>query len=247
MAAPGHRRHPGGGPGIEVHFPALPARLHGTAAAVAACHEAPGPSWHGDELGGPDVRDSGRVARAGHGFQPADVGALRCHDRELPLAACSTVPWWPEERRHPTLHTLLVHTIQETARHAATRTSSGNLSTVPPACPRVSAICPPRPAPPPHRDVEQWHRPSTLLGTGTSRQGTPAAQAVKRATHAHHSPDPRAGRSQPASTSASPGAARLAVLETKEPGLLLPPQGGTGRRRSAAPGVSAWRVAPLCK
>jgi uncharacterized protein DUF664 len=28
------------------------------------------------------------------------------------------VPWWPEERRHPTLHTLLVHTIQETARHA---------------------------------------------------------------------------------------------------------------------------------
>jgi uncharacterized protein DUF664 len=35
---------------------------------------------------------------------------------ELRLAACSTVPWWPEERRHPTLHTLLVHTIQETAR-----------------------------------------------------------------------------------------------------------------------------------
>jgi uncharacterized damage-inducible protein DinB len=37
---------------------------------------------------------------------------------ELPLDACGTVPWWPEERRHPTLHTLLVHTIQETARHA---------------------------------------------------------------------------------------------------------------------------------
>ena len=34
---------------------------------------------------------------------------------ELPLDACGTVPWWPEERRHPTLHTLLVHTIQETA------------------------------------------------------------------------------------------------------------------------------------
>jgi hypothetical protein len=28
---------------------------------------------------------------------------------ELPLDACGTVPWWPEERRHPTLHTLLVH------------------------------------------------------------------------------------------------------------------------------------------
>ena len=38
--------------------------------------------------------------------------------QELPLDARGTVPWWPEERRHPTLHTLLVHTIQETARHA---------------------------------------------------------------------------------------------------------------------------------
>ncbi len=38
--------------------------------------------------------------------------------QELPLDARGTVPWWPEENRHPTLHTLLVHTIQETARHA---------------------------------------------------------------------------------------------------------------------------------
>ena len=38
--------------------------------------------------------------------------------QELPLDARGTVPWWPEERRHPTLHTLLVHTIAETARHA---------------------------------------------------------------------------------------------------------------------------------
>ena len=37
---------------------------------------------------------------------------------ELPLDARGTVPWWPEERRHPTLHTLLVHAIQETAWHA---------------------------------------------------------------------------------------------------------------------------------
>jgi len=34
---------------------------------------------------------------------------------ELPLDACGTVPWWPEER---SLHTLLVHTIGETVRHA---------------------------------------------------------------------------------------------------------------------------------
>jgi uncharacterized damage-inducible protein DinB len=38
--------------------------------------------------------------------------------QELPLDARGTVPWWPAEFRHPTLHTLLVHTIQETARHA---------------------------------------------------------------------------------------------------------------------------------
>jgi len=37
---------------------------------------------------------------------------------ELPLTARGTVPWWPEERRHPTVHTLLVHAIAETTRHA---------------------------------------------------------------------------------------------------------------------------------
>jgi hypothetical protein len=37
---------------------------------------------------------------------------------ELALDARGTVPWWPKARRHPTLHTLLVHSIQETARHA---------------------------------------------------------------------------------------------------------------------------------
>jgi len=37
---------------------------------------------------------------------------------DLPLDARGTVPWWPPERSHPTLHTLLVHAIQETARHA---------------------------------------------------------------------------------------------------------------------------------
>jgi uncharacterized damage-inducible protein DinB len=38
--------------------------------------------------------------------------------QELPLDARGAVPWWPEERRHPTLHTLLVHMILETGRHA---------------------------------------------------------------------------------------------------------------------------------
>jgi hypothetical protein len=37
---------------------------------------------------------------------------------ELPLDATGTVPWWREERRHPTLHTVLVHVAVEVARHA---------------------------------------------------------------------------------------------------------------------------------
>ncbi len=36
----------------------------------------------------------------------------------LPLDTVGEVPWWPEERRHPTLHTLLVHVLAEVARHA---------------------------------------------------------------------------------------------------------------------------------
>jgi uncharacterized damage-inducible protein DinB len=36
----------------------------------------------------------------------------------LPLDAVGEVPWWPEERRHPTLHTVLVHMAVELARHA---------------------------------------------------------------------------------------------------------------------------------
>jgi len=37
---------------------------------------------------------------------------------ELPLHARVTVAWWPEGLTDPTLSTLLVHVIQETARHA---------------------------------------------------------------------------------------------------------------------------------
>lgn len=34
------------------------------------------------------------------------------------LDQTGTVPWWPPDRRHPTLHTVLVHMTNETARHA---------------------------------------------------------------------------------------------------------------------------------
>jgi uncharacterized damage-inducible protein DinB len=37
---------------------------------------------------------------------------------ELPLDARGTVPWWSGERRTPNLHTVLVHVIAETNRHA---------------------------------------------------------------------------------------------------------------------------------
>ena len=36
----------------------------------------------------------------------------------LPLDAVGEVPWWRDERRHPTLHTILVHACMEVARHA---------------------------------------------------------------------------------------------------------------------------------
>jgi Protein of unknown function (DUF664) len=36
----------------------------------------------------------------------------------LPLDAVGEVPWWPEDRRRPTLHTLLVHVLAEVSRHA---------------------------------------------------------------------------------------------------------------------------------
>src|SRR5205823_5485691 len=36
----------------------------------------------------------------------------------LPLDATGHVPWWPPERREVTLHTILVHMIAETHRHA---------------------------------------------------------------------------------------------------------------------------------
>jgi hypothetical protein len=36
----------------------------------------------------------------------------------LPLDAIGHVPWWPPERRNPTLHRVLIHMIAETDRHA---------------------------------------------------------------------------------------------------------------------------------
>jgi hypothetical protein len=37
---------------------------------------------------------------------------------ELDLDTTGTVPWWPVERRHPTLRRVLVHVLAETSRHA---------------------------------------------------------------------------------------------------------------------------------
>ncbi|MCU1518181.1 MAG: DinB family protein [Pseudarthrobacter sp.] len=35
----------------------------------------------------------------------------------LPLDAAGVVPWWPEERRHVTLHQILVHMLAERSHH----------------------------------------------------------------------------------------------------------------------------------
>ena len=36
----------------------------------------------------------------------------------VPLDATGVVPWWPPQRREPTLHLVLIHMIAETERHA---------------------------------------------------------------------------------------------------------------------------------
>ena len=36
----------------------------------------------------------------------------------LPLDATGEVPWWPEARRYPTLHRVLIHVIADVQRHA---------------------------------------------------------------------------------------------------------------------------------
>jgi hypothetical protein len=36
----------------------------------------------------------------------------------LPLDATGEVPWWPEERRYPTLHRVIIHVIADLQRHA---------------------------------------------------------------------------------------------------------------------------------
>lgn len=77
--------------------------------------------WHDggdDELGGDMYATAAESREQVTDFYRRVQGHSDATIGELPLDACGTVPWWPEERRHPTLHTLLVHTIQETARHA---------------------------------------------------------------------------------------------------------------------------------
>jgi uncharacterized damage-inducible protein DinB len=77
--------------------------------------------WHEDddaELSGhmyaTEAESRGQVAdfyRRVWAHSDATIEAMALDER-------GTVPWWPAARSHPTLHHLLVHTIQETARHA---------------------------------------------------------------------------------------------------------------------------------
>ena len=60
----------------------------------------------------------------------------------LPLDAVGLVPWWPAERREPTLHRVLAHVVAETSRHAGQADIVRELVDGPPACGRASATCP---------------------------------------------------------------------------------------------------------
>jgi uncharacterized damage-inducible protein DinB len=77
--------------------------------------------WHGsgdDELSGHMYATSDESREQVTDFYRRVQAHSDATITELALDARGTVPWWPEERRHPTLHALLVHTGQETARHA---------------------------------------------------------------------------------------------------------------------------------
>jgi uncharacterized damage-inducible protein DinB len=71
------------------------------------------------ELGGSDAyateaESPGQVA----GFYQRACAHADATITELSLDARGDVPWWPEGLRKPMLRTLLIHMIQETARHA---------------------------------------------------------------------------------------------------------------------------------
>jgi len=46
------------------------------------------------------------------------IEGLSEYDVRRPLTPTGTVEWWPDDRRNVTLHTILVHMIAETHRHA---------------------------------------------------------------------------------------------------------------------------------
>jgi hypothetical protein len=75
-------------------------------------------NWDDDEMGGGMYAEAAESRAQVTDFYQRVWAHADATIGDLPLDACGTVPWWPEERRHPTLRTLLVHTIQETARHA---------------------------------------------------------------------------------------------------------------------------------
>jgi uncharacterized damage-inducible protein DinB len=77
-----------------------------------------GLDWHDDELGSDMYATEAESRQQVTDFYRRVWAHSDATIQELPLDARGTVSWWPEERRHPTLRTLLVHTIQETARHA---------------------------------------------------------------------------------------------------------------------------------
>jgi uncharacterized damage-inducible protein DinB len=106
--------------GLVKHCAGLECRYFGEAVGR------PFPGWH--DL---DWHEDDEAELSGHMYATAAESREQVTDfcrrvwthsdatiQELPLDARGTVPWWPEEVRHPTLHHLLVHMIEETARHA---------------------------------------------------------------------------------------------------------------------------------
>jgi hypothetical protein len=106
--------------GLVKHCAGLECRYFGEVA------DRPFPGWH--DL---DWHEDDDAELSGHMYASAAESREQVTDfyrrvwahsdatiADLALDARGSVPWWPEEVRHPTLHHLLVHMIEETARHA---------------------------------------------------------------------------------------------------------------------------------
>ena len=60
---------------------------------------------------------AGESAKSIRGMYQRSLAHANATFAATDLDDVGTVPWWPEDRRHPTLHTVIIHILIETTRH----------------------------------------------------------------------------------------------------------------------------------